>query len=68
MWKRCDDAARKAEDEEAKEAAWSDWNAVKDEYERSASDRPYHYHGSAKTFYLMGDAFGRAMLELLGDD
>ncbi|MCZ6599050.1 MAG: sialate O-acetylesterase [Planctomycetota bacterium] len=68
VWQRCNGAARKAEDEEAKEASWSDWNAVKDEYERSASDRPYHYHGSAKTFYLMGDAFGRAMLELLGED
>ena len=68
VWRRCNGAARQAESEEAKEAAWSDWNAVKQEYERSASDRPYHYHGSAETFYLMGAAFGRAMVELLGED
>ena len=37
----------------------------KDRYYRIASDRPYHYLGSAKIYYLMGHAFGEAMVELL---
>ena len=65
IWRRCDGAARRADTDEAKAAAWADWNEVKDAYERVASDRPYHYYGSGRTFYLIGDAFGRAMVELL---
>ena len=37
----------------------------KDRFYRIASDRPYHYLGSGKTYYLMGRAFGEGMLELL---
>jgi len=29
------------------------------------SDRGYHYLGSGKIMYRMGQAFGKAMLELL---
>lgn len=34
------------------------WNAV-------GNDRPYHYLGSGKTYYLKGVAFGIAMLKML---
>jgi len=30
------------------------------------NDRPYHYLGSGKTYYLQGRAFGKAMLEMIG--
>ena len=36
----------------------------KDRFYAIASDRPYHYLGSAKTYYLMGWAFGKGMVEL----
>ena len=29
------------------------------------NDRPYHYLGSGKTYYLKGQAFGNAMLQLM---
>lgn len=64
IWQRCNGAARKAETEEAREAAWADWREVEAEYSARTSDRPYHYFGSGEIFYRMGDAFGRAMLEL----
>lgn len=68
VWSKCRGKAAKAKrdgDEEAAKTAWDEWNAVKEEYEKIASDRGYHYFGSFKTFYLMGNAFGRAMVELL---
>lgn len=37
----------------------------KERFYRIASDRPYHYLGSGKTYFLMGHAFGEGMLELL---
>ena len=37
----------------------------KERFYAIASDRPYHYLGSAKTYYLMGRAFGQGMLQLL---
>lgn len=36
----------------------------KETFYRIAADRPYHYLGSGKTYYLMGKAMGQAMLEL----
>ena len=36
----------------------------KDRFYRIASDRPYHYLGSEKTQFLMGKAFGDAMIEM----
>ena len=65
IWQRCNGKARKAETEEAKEAAWADWREVEAEYSARTSDRPYHYFGSGEVFYRMGDAFGRAMVELV---
>jgi len=41
------------------------YGANKEEFSKLASDRPYHFMGSAKTFFLMGDAMGKAMVELL---
>lgn len=66
IWRRCSGAARRAETDEAKEAAWADWRAVEAAYAARTSDRPYHYFGSGEVFYAMGDAFGRGMLPLLG--
>ena len=67
IWRACEGAAKKLEDPAAKEAAWSDWRKVEQEYSRRAADRPYHYFGSGEIFYRMGDAFGRAMVELLAE-
>lgn len=36
-----------------------------EEDERYIGNRPYHYNGSGRTYYLKGEAFGKAMLELL---
>ena len=36
----------------------------KDRYYEIASDRPYHYLGSGKIYFLMGHAFGQDMLKL----
>jgi hypothetical protein len=35
------------------------------EFSRIASDRPFHFMGSGKTFFLMGNAIGEGMVELL---
>jgi hypothetical protein len=51
--------------------AWEMWKdgswgkANKEAFSKLASDRPYHYMGSAKTFFMMGDAIGKGMVELL---
>ena len=65
VWRKCQGKARKAKDPETKKAAWADFEPLKAKWESKASDRPYHYYGSGRTFYLMGDAFGRAMVALL---
>lgn len=67
VYRACESAAKKLEDPAAKEAAWADWRKVEEEYSRRTSNLPYHYFGSGEIFYRMGDAFGRAMLELLED-
>ncbi len=42
------------------------WKAANnEEFSRLASDRPYHFMGSAKTFFLMGQAMGDGMVELI---
>jgi len=41
------------------------WKDNREEYTKLVSDYPFHYMGSAKTFFLMGDAMGKAMVELL---
>jgi len=65
VWLDCKRKARLVETEQAKEAAWAPWREIEAEYSARTSDRPYHYFGSGEIFYAMGDAFGRAMLELL---
>jgi hypothetical protein len=35
------------------------------DFYKIASDRPFHYMGSGKTFFLMGNAIGEGMVELL---
>jgi hypothetical protein len=48
---------------------WHDrtWNTPEHrvEFQTLASDRPYHYMGSGKLFARLGDAFARAMVELM---
>lgn len=46
-----------------RDGSWKDAN--KEEFAKLASDRPYHYMGSAKTFFLMGNAIGEGMVQLL---
>ena len=46
-----------------RDGTWT--GANKEEFAKLASDRPYHYMGSAKTFFLMGNAIGEGMVELL---
>jgi hypothetical protein len=36
----------------------------KQRFYRVASDRPYHYLGSARTYYLIGEAFGKDMVDM----
>lgn len=46
-----------------RDGSWK--GAKKDEFAKRASDRPYHFMGSAKTFFQMGNAIGEGMVELL---
>ena len=46
-----------------RDGTWT--GANKEEFAKLASDRPYHFMGSAKTFFLMGNAMGEGMVELL---
>ena len=46
-----------------RDGSWAAAN--KEEFAKLASDRPYHFMGSAKTFFLMGNAMGEGMVELL---
>lgn len=45
---------------------WKGTDEQKAQWEAVGNDRPYHYLGSGKTYYLKGIAFGNAALELLG--
>lgn len=44
---------------------WKGTEEQKAQWEAVGNDRPYHYLGSGKTYYLKGVAFGEAMLEIL---
>ena len=44
---------------------WKGTPEQKTAWEKVGNDRPYHYLGSGKTYYLKGQAFGRAMLKML---
>lgn len=47
---------------------WKGTDEQKAEWEKVGNDRPYHYLGSGKTYYLKGVAFGKSMLEMLADE
>ncbi|MGD2176149.1 MAG: hypothetical protein PVJ27_12150, partial [Candidatus Brocadiaceae bacterium] len=47
------------------EKLWEPWAQVEPEWEKVGGDQGYHFFGSGKLFYQMGDAFGKAMVELL---
>lgn len=49
------------------QAIWKEWNEgeVGNMWRARHSDRRYHYFGSGKVYYLMGEAFGKGMIELL---
>ena len=68
VWRKSKGAAGKAKKQKlgkpAEEAAWAPWKTHEAEWKSIAGDRPYHYFGSGRTFFLMGDAFGRAMIDL----
>lgn len=44
---------------------WKGTPEEKAAWEKVGNDRPYHYLGSGKTYYLKGQAFGKAMLQML---
>ncbi len=44
---------------------WKGTEQQKAQWQAVGNDRPYHYLGSGKTYYLKGKAFGEAMLEML---
>ncbi len=44
---------------------WKGTEEQKAQWRAVGNDRPYHYLGSGKTYYLKGQAFGRAMLKML---
>ena len=43
---------------------WKGTDEQKAEWRKVGNDRPYHYLGSGKTYYLKGVAFGKAALEM----
>jgi alpha-galactosidase len=53
--------------DKAAEDAFPTWKDNVEAWKKVGSDRPYHYLGSAIWFSRMGDAFGEAMLELMGE-
>ncbi len=68
LYKKCTAAANRAKkdgDEKAHAEAMAPWLAVKTEWDNMASDRGYHYFGSGKWFYAMGEAFGEAMVAMV---
>ncbi len=44
---------------------WKGTDEQKAAWEKVGNDRPYHYLGSGKTYYLKGVAFGNAILNIL---
>ena len=43
---------------------WKGTHEQKAEWQKVGNDRPYHYLGSGKTYYLKGVAFGEAVVKL----
>lgn len=50
--------------QELTDEVWAPWNAVRDDWIDVGGDKGYHFFGSGRIFYLMGDAFGNAMIEM----
>ena len=50
--------------QELVDKVWASWNAVRDDWLKVGGDRGYHFFGSGRIFYLMGDAFGQEMVKL----
>ena len=46
---------------------WKGTDEQKAAWEKVGNDRPYHYLGSGKTYYLKGVAFANAVLEMQAD-
>ncbi len=46
---------------------WKGTDEQKAQWRAVGNDRPYHYLGSGKTYYLKGQAFGQAILKMLGE-
>lgn len=46
---------------------WKGTDEQKAQWRAVGNDRPYHYLGSGKTYYLKGQAFGEAMLGMMED-
>ncbi len=44
---------------------WKGTDEQKAQWKAVGNDRPYHYLGSGKTYYLKGQAFGKAMLDMM---
>jgi len=51
--------------DKAAEALYPTWQKNTGEWNKTGSDRPYHYYGSAIWFTRIGHAAGEAMIELL---
>ena len=47
-----------------KKGYWKGTDEQKAQWNRVGNDRPYHYLGSGKTYYLKGVAFGNATLKM----
>lgn len=54
--------------DKAAEQAFPTWKDDIEAWKKIGGDRPYHYLGSAIWFSRMGDAFGEAMLGLMGEE
>ncbi len=50
--------------DKAAEALYPEWRERFEEWQKVGGDRPYHYLGSAIWFSRIGDAMGKAMLEM----
>lgn len=54
--------------DKAAENLFPNWKDDIEAWKKVGGDRPYHYLGSAIWFSRMGDAFGEAMLGLMGEE
>lgn len=48
--------------------AWEPWRKVEAEWQAKGGDGGYHFFGSGEINYRIGDALGKAMLNLLGEE